>query len=301
MNTTQPHRERPPAADWLVAGVLLAVVAIWGAAFSGIKILLRDLTPAGLTSARLLVAAATFTALLPLAPGERPPRERGDVTRLLLAGVAGSAGYHLALNWGEQFVTAGLASLLVAAMPAMVASGELALGRERPSAVRLGGIVVAFGGVALLAAASGTGLSASRLSGILVTLLAPAAWTVYTIAAKPLARRYDGVRLNLVGAWAGALVVLPLGGADLGSLGHIGAGGWIWLLFLGALSQAAAYVAYAWALRSWSASAVSGVVYLVPVSSLVWAWVLLGEVPSAWTIAGGALILGGVVAVQRAR
>jgi drug/metabolite transporter (DMT)-like permease/endonuclease/exonuclease/phosphatase family metal-dependent hydrolase len=287
--------------SWAVPAVLLLVVAVWGAAFSGIKVLLRDLSPGGLTSARLAVAALSFTLFLPLAPKRQTRWQRRDLPRLVVAGLFASVGYHYTLNWGEQFVSAGLASLLVATMPVMVAVGGAVVLRERLGPLRAAGAGVAFAGVTVLVLSSGSEVQARSTAGVMVTLLAPACWAAYTILAKPLTETYDGVRINLIGAWVGALAVVPLGLGELGALARLDAAGWFWLVYLGAISQAASYVAYAWALRRWTASRVASVVFLVPVSSLLTAWVLLGEVPHVLAIAGGALVIAGVWLVQRNR
>jgi drug/metabolite transporter (DMT)-like permease len=282
-----------------VVFVMGVVILVWGAAFSGIKVMLEHLSPAGLTASRLLVSALTLTVILPFAGDGKVERKAGDLTRLVVLGLCGSAGYQLAINWGEQFISAGVASLIVATMPVMVVILAALVLSEALGRRGLTGVLIAFAGVALLVLASEGGLEARNITGVGVTLLAPASWAVYTIVSKPLSARYDGVRLNLVGAWLGALIVLPLGLGDLGALARMDAGAWLWLLYLGVFSSALSYIAYVWALRRWTASGVASFVYLVPVSSLAWAWVLLGEVPGVLALAGGALIIGGVVLVQR--
>lgn len=288
---------RPPV---LVPILLGGVVVTWGSAFTGIKVVLREVGPGGLTFGRLAIAALTYTALLPVVRGTWPERRPGDVPRLVLLGLTGSAAYHLALNWGEQFISAGVASLVIAAMPAMVAVLAAAVLHEPLGVRRAAGVGVAFAGVAVLALAGSGRLEVDSLVGTLVTMVSPVVWAVYTVVSKSLADRYDGVRLNLVGAWVGAAVVLPFGAGSLADLRSMSGEGWAWLVFLGAVSTAGAYVVYGFALRHWHASAVATFVYLVPLASMGWAWLLLDEVPSAWAVVGGALIIGGVVLVQRA-
>lgn len=285
----------------LVSSVLLGVVVVWGAAFSGIKILLETLDPYTLTAARLVVAGATYTVALPLVSKIRPTRRQGDGWRLVALGLTGAAGYHLAVNWGERFISAGLASLIVAAMPAMVGLLAAVFLREHLGLRGTAGVAVAFVGVAVLAASGEGGIDAESTAGALVTLLAPVAWAIYTIISKPLAARYDGVRLNVIGAWVGVLVVTPLGVGGAADLGQLGLEGWFWLIYLGSLSTAGAYIAYAWALRHWTASAVATFIYLVPAASLLSAWILLGERPSVWALVGGSIVVAGVIVVETSR
>jgi len=291
-----PVRTGPP---WTVVVVMSSVILVWGAAFSGIKVLLETLSPGGLTAGRLVISAIVFTVMLPFLGSGKPRREPGDLWRLVVIGLTGAAGYHLAINWGEQYISAGVASLVVATMPVMVAVLAATVLKERLGRTGVLGVLVALAGVTLLVLGSEGGLQARSVIGVLVTLLAPACWAVYTTVSKPLSARYDGVRLNLLGAWLGAVIVLPLGFGDVSRLGSLDGRGWFWLLYLGIFSSAVSYVAYVWALQRWTASGVASFVYLVPVSSLVWAWLLLGEVPAPLSLVGGGAVIAGVILVQR--
>jgi drug/metabolite transporter (DMT)-like permease len=283
---------------WPVVVALLAVVVVWGVAFSGIKVLLRDIGPYSLTWTRLVMASLAYTVVLPFMPKRRIEREPGDVMRLVLLGIFGAAGYHLAVNWGEQYVSAGLASLLVACMPAMVAVLAAIFLKEHLSRRGIAGLVIAFAGVGLLALSGEGALEAKNVQGVLVTLLAPISWSIYTIMSKPLAARYDGVRLNVIGAWVGVLVVLPFAAMDLHELARLDSGGWLWMLYLGSFSTAGSYIVYAWALRRLPATVVASFVQLVPGTSLLAAWILLDEVPAATAFIGGALVVLGVALLQ---
>ena len=287
---------------WPIVVALLGVVVVWGAAFSGIKVVLRDVGPYALTTTRLVLAALAYSVVLPFLPRGRSRREPGDLMRLVLLGVFGAAGYHLAVNWGEQYVSAGLASLIVASMPAMVAVLAAMFLSEHLSRRAIAGLVIAFGGVGVLAVSGEGALEARSVAGALVTLLAPISWSIYTIISKPMAARYDGVRLNVVGAWVGALIVLPLAAGELHELADLDASGWLWMLYLGSFSTAGSYIVYAWALRRLQATVVASFVQLVPATSLLWAWLLLDEVPARLAIVGGLLVVVGVALVQmRAR
>lgn len=283
---------------WPVVAALLGVVVVWGVAFSGIKVLLRDIGPYSLTWARLVLATLAYTVVLPFLPKRAVQREPGDVMRLVLLGVFGAASYHLAVNWGEQYVSAGLASLLVACMPAMVAVLAAIFLKEHLSRRAIAGLAIAFSGVAILALSGEGALEARSIAGVLVTLLAPISWSIYTIMSKPLASRYDGVRLNVVGAWVGVVIVLPFAAADLHELGRLGVDGWLWMLYLGSFSTAGSYVVYAWALRRLPATVVASFVQLVPGTSLLAAWIVLDEVPAPLAFLGGALVVAGVALLQ---
>lgn len=52
-------------------------------------------------------------------------------------------------------------------------------------------------------------------------------------------------------------------------------------------------------MRRLSPSVAGSFLYLVPAVVVVLAWALLGEVPAAMSVAGGGLVVVGVVIVQR--
>jgi drug/metabolite transporter (DMT)-like permease len=52
-------------------------------------------------------------------------------------------------------------------------------------------------------------------------------------------------------------------------------------------------------MRHLAPSAAGSFLYLVPAVVLVLAWTILGELPSPLSVAGGVLVVAGVVVVQR--
>jgi drug/metabolite transporter (DMT)-like permease len=70
-----------------------------------------------------------------------------------------------------------------------------------------------------------------------------------------------------------------------------GAGEWATLLYLGVFQIGLAYVFLTRAMPHLPALEVSLLLLLEPVLNPVWTWLLRGEDPGAWTIAGGGLIV----------
>jgi len=67
---------------------------------------------------------------------------------------------------------------------------------------------------------------------------------------------------------------------------------WLTVLYLGVVQVGLAYVCLTIATRRLPALEVSLLLLIEPVLNPVWTWVVRGEVPAAWTVAGGAVILG---------
>ena len=91
---------------------LAATVVAWAGAFPAIKALLDAGFAAGdIALVRYAIAAPGFALLLVLVGG-LPGLGRADALRLASAGVLVVAGYHLSLNFGTRFTTAGTAAIL---------------------------------------------------------------------------------------------------------------------------------------------------------------------------------------------
>lgn len=99
------------------------------------------------------------------------------------------------------------------------------------------------------------------------------------------------------GSPAGA-VVLGNGFAFLATLpmslpfSGIGAGDWVAIAYLGVFQIALAYAFVTRAVGKLPALEISIILLVEPVLNPVWSWLVHGERPSAWALAGGALILG---------
>ena len=99
----------------------------------------------------------------------------------------------------------------------------------------------------------------------------------------------DPIRPLLLGNIIGALL-----GAPFWSVGLPDATGWIALLALGLIQQAAAYFCYAAAVRHATAIEVMLIPVIEPILSPLWVAIFFGEWPSQWALVGGTIVIGAV-------
>ena len=99
----------------------------------------------------------------------------------------------------------------------------------------------------------------------------------------------------------GGLMLAPVFIAVQGwkELDQLSSAGWAAVFFLGVGSSGIGYLLWYGALEHIEAGRVAAFVYIEPLVTLATAMALLGETVTAITIAGGALVLLGVVLVQR--
>lgn len=282
--------------------MLCLVVVAWGGAFTAIRILVRDASAFTVSFLRFALTVVGLLVVWAIVKPERRPIERADRGKILVLALTGIAIYHVSLNFGEHFVSADVASLIVASMPVMVALLSRGFLKERISARKGSGILLALAGVFVLIAKGtpGANLRVDNAGGAAIVLLAPLAWATYTIVSKPLVAKYGSLPLLTAATILGTLLLAPFGvPATLHDLGRLTLVDWGWLCFLAFACSTFAYAIWFAALRVLSPSETAVWVYLVPLAALVWAAIVLGERLTAFVVLGGLMVLAGVILTER--
>ena len=219
---------------------------------------------------------------------------------LLIAGSLGvfgyaaqAAGYFAALSRIDVSVLA----LLIYTYPAMVAAGAVALHRERLDSRKLWALALVSGGLVLLMATAVTG----RLDplGTFLGLATAVVYSVYILISQGIAGR---VRPQLLATLVctGAAFTLTLGSAALGELrpGELTAEGWFWLACLAVVSTVGAISLFFAGLARVGPTTAAILSTGEPLTTVVLAFFIFGEVLTPVQLAGGVLVLGGVVVLS---
>ncbi|HEU68848.1 MAG TPA: DMT family transporter, partial [Candidatus Acetothermia bacterium] len=269
--------------DAPLAAAIAAMLILWASAFAAIRSALGVFRPGELALLRFLVASIVLGAI---SIGCRSPLpQRRDVPTLFLLGGVGITVYHLALNYGEQTVTAGAASLLIASAPMFTALFARLYLKEELGRSGWVGIALGFAGVALITLGEG---EAFRLEpGAFIILVAALSASIYSVLLKRFIVRYPPLAFTTYIVWAGTipmLIFLP------GLLLALRAAPWSAILavaYLGMFPGGLAYVLWVYGLRRLPASNLSSFLYLSPVLAIGIAWIWLREIPSWLSVAGG--------------
>ena len=285
----------------MTAGVvtaLLVLVSLWGSAFPMIKVGLDGLSPTHLTLLRHLVASACFLPVLTLRGLRLRPALR-DVPMFFVLGMLGFFIYQLALVVGEQRVPAGASSLIIATAPAITAVlAYHMLGERMPAGAWLGSLL-ALSGVTLIALGASGALSFNPYA--LFVLLSALSTSFFTIFQRPLFARYRPVEVVAFATWAGTVPMLLFLPGFAGDVAGAGAAPLAAVAYIGVFPSALAYSLYAMSLSKAPVTVVTTYLYLVPVSSLFFSWLVLGEIPSLLTVLGGLVAIVGIALVNAAK
>ncbi|MDN4489410.1 EamA family transporter [Demequina sp. SYSU T00068] len=276
--------------------VLLAIVVaiLWGLNFLAIHASLAQFPPLFLVALRFALIAVPTLILVP----------RPQVRWRWLIGYGLGFGtlqfLFLYLGMAAGFPT-GLSSLVLqASAPFTVLLGALLL-KERLGARRLVGVGVATAGLAVVGLSYG---ASAPLGPFLLVVLGALGWALGNLASRQ-ARAERPLHLVL---WMSIVPPLPMftlslvveGPARIGaslttSLSAAAVPAWIGLgytVLLGTLLGSGIWV---WLMARHPAGAVAPFSMLVPVVGISTAWLALGEAPAPLELAGGALVIGGVL------
>ncbi|MHB1870765.1 MAG: DMT family transporter [Steroidobacteraceae bacterium] len=277
--------------------VTVAVLS-WSSAYASIAYALAAFTPGELAFGRLLLAAGLFLVYLRLRRIALPPRAAWPP--MLALGVVGLAVYHLCLNLAETRLASGTAAILIALVPGATAAASALWLRERLAARTLAGLALALAGVVLVVWTSGRSLRFQpRALLVLVSVLAAA---VYFTAQKSWTQRYGAEAVTAVTLLGGALGAAPFGLGLAHALAAAAPARLTALLWLAVAPTFIGYLTWNLAIHRSGPTRVSSFIYCSSPLAVLIGWLWLGERPGVLTLAGGAVVIGGVVlANTRAR
>jgi drug/metabolite transporter (DMT)-like permease len=220
----------------------------------------------------------------------------------LVAGV-GNIGLPLILfTLAYEHASAGFVGLLTALIPVTTAvMAHYWLPDEPLSLSRIAGLLVAFGGVAVLLLSGDSGLAEGGrpLQAAWLSLSAVVLVSAAGVYSKRYANRYEPLDVTGFQFLFGALVIAVGMFALEGAPGAQTASGWGLIAYLGMVSTFIPFALYYWILRYVSATYAVIPGYLIPFIAVLSGVLLLDEQVGWGIAAGGLLILIGVIITER--
>ena len=277
-------------------------IVFWALAFPFIKIGLEELSPVNLTIMRLLVVCIVFVSLLLVKPKKFSKLQKRDIIPFFLLGFLGIVVYHLGLNYGEQYISASAASVIIATIPIFVVILAAIFLKEKITLKIVLGVLLSLVGVVVISTVgrSDTLLEVKYISGALAVILAAALGAVYTVAGKKMLQRYSALSLTVYVCLLGSLGLIPFISSSLfEEVVAMSLTGWSVVIFLGVFPTVIGYVLWYVALEIKSASETSVYLYFVPVLSTIISYILFRDEITWLFIFGGALVILGLHVVNK--
>lgn len=232
--------------------------------------------------------------------GKGPLLTRAALVFAVVVAILGTLVPNATFYISVERLPAGIMSILISAVPMLSFPIALMLGMDRFSALRLAGLSLGLGGVALIAL-PGAGLHAAGLSAFIpLALVGP---LFYAVEANYVARfgtaGMDAVQAMFMASLVGLILCLPLALASgqmfnpVADFGRAEAA-----LVVSSVVHALCYAGYVWLAARAGAVFAAQCSYLVTVAGVFWAMALLGErlPPQVWVSL--VLMLAGVAMVS---
>lgn len=302
--TVAPRAE--PRRGFSGIGVALFSSAVFGVSGSFAKALLEaGWTPGAAVTARM--GGASLILLIPTLWAMRGHwgSLRTNLKSILLFGVFGIAACQFFYFQAVERLDVGVALLLEYLAPVLIVMVLWARSRRRPAPLTIGGTVLSLLG--LVAVLDLTGDQRVDLIGVLWGFGAAVGLAVYFFVSARTTDALPPVALATGGLLVGSLLMGLLGVIGVVPMtvgfGQVDLASWRteWWVALGGLilfSTVLSYVTGIMAARSLGSKLASFISLTEVLFAVLWAWLLLGELPAGVQLLGGLLIVGGVLLVR---
>ncbi|MFN7133608.1 MAG: DMT family transporter, partial [Myxococcales bacterium] len=220
-----------------------AQVAISSATYLIAKGAMSAFAPLELAVLRITGASCVFALLLAIRRCRLQP-PAAELPRFFVLGMLGAPLNQGLFLFGLQRTTATHAAVLYALTPLLVFLISWAKGTERPSALRLAGIVMALVGVYVVLAEKGLSGGLENIVGDLLIFAAVTAWAFYSVLGKQLAREHGPLQTTAWGIMLGGAVMVCLAPVAVSParLAVAGPSAWAAVAFLVLLTSVLSYL-----------------------------------------------------------
>ena len=284
--------------DW---GVLILLSVLWGGSFFFIEIAIGSVRPLTLVLLRVAMAAGALWLYL-WWRRQRLPLPPGAIAAFVILALLNNVLPFILFAWAQKEIASGLASILNATTPIWgVIVAHIFTRDERMTPARIAGVLLGFGGVALM-------IGPDFLGGIGTGVLAQLACLVATLAyalAGVYGRRFRRMEIPPVSVATGqltasALVMIPLVLVfEPPWLGQVPAPeAWAALVALALACTSLAYILYFRLIANAGATNALLVTFLIPITAILLGSLVLGEALAPRHFAGMALIAAGLAAID---
>jgi drug/metabolite transporter (DMT)-like permease len=276
---------------------MLLTALIWAVNFSFVKIALAEFSPLAFNGIRMAFASVVLLLVLFVSKQGLGVAKR-DIWKLVTLGIVGNTVYQLLFIHGINLTTASNTSIIMAMTPASVALLSSVCKHEKVHWVGWCGIALSFVGFYLVITNQpGTfSFTWENLKGDMMIFGGNIVWAVYTVFSKPVLDRISPLKWSSLTLAVGTLFYIPFcfPAFSKQDFGRISFQAWAMLVFSGLFALAVSYVVWYASVKRIGNS--KTVIYgnIVPIFTVVFAYILIGEKIGFWQGAGAMVILVGV-------
>jgi len=273
---------------------------VWGSTWLAIKVGLGSLPPLTFAGIRFIIASGLLLTYA-LAKKIEFPRDKGSWQVMLFLSLTQITVPYALTFWGEQYMTAGLTSLLFATLPFfVVVFAHFMIPGEPVSAWKLMGMLVSFVGVTIIFSRELMSTSNSFWGGVAVIVGAGTA-ACANVVGKKYSESINSTVNVVVQLGVGAVLLTAAGVAlERGLPLSFGGTSIFAILYLAVAGSVFGFLALYWLFTRMEVTRISLFTFITPIVAVLLGWLMLGERVDPNVAVGGSLILVGVVLVNRA-
>lgn len=278
---------------------VLLLGAMFGTTLVVSRFSVGQFEPSTYIGLRLVLSSMGFAVIYLLRIGKRTwPRGRQLWKHAIILGIFGTAIPMTGIVTSLQYISSGLASILITVNPAFtVILAHFFLTDERLTRKKTMGVFLALGGAVMLAALGETGLADTHGSLLGYTLilggmLSGSAMTIYT---RKYVQTLDTIDVSSIRLFVAALVVMPLSIAFVGfDLSQVDTQGLMALIYASIFGTFLGMLFSLYNIQRFGATAAVMSAYVIPVVATLTGILLLGEQITIGMVGGMILIATGV-------
>ncbi|MFQ5452779.1 MAG: DMT family transporter [Candidatus Zixiibacteriota bacterium] len=278
---------------------LLLPVLFWGISYIAIKVVLTELEPVEMISARFLLATPTLFLIIKLKGLNLWHVEKK--TKLFIAAMMIFLHFWVMATGMKETSASNTAWILTTAPIFIAILGWIYL-KETFNFYQWIGLLIACSGVLFLTAnGSWSNLSWINSRGDIIILGSCITWAFYTVGTRDITEKVNPLVATF---WMTGIAGLIFSPFTLITSGYekflqLQSNTLISLVFLGIFCLALAFWLWSEGLARQSAAEVGVYLYVEPLVTMIGAWILIGEMITFWLIIGAVLISLGVYVSEK--
>lgn len=281
--------------------LVTCAVGMWGVSFVLTKAIFNSdahYTASIIVFFRLLFSVVIFVPILFVVKKVRKI-QKGDLKYFLGLALMEPFLYFLCENTGLQYISSGLASMIIGLIPVFVPFGMLIAYKERIAPMNIVGGLVSLLGIATMIMGSGAGLG-SELRGILLLFTAVFITVFYSLILNKIVDKYPPMTITVYQNVIGIVYFLPLLLFNIPNLQaiHFTASAVGCIAALGVGCSTLSYVFFYYGIRRMGASSVFVFSNATPVFTMIFACALGQESLTLLKVAGMVVAIAGVSIAQ---
>lgn len=278
----------------ILGSILLSISAcIWGGMFVVVKLIVDEIHPIQLVWLRYLVAIV-FLLFFSIVKKEKWHFNWHDLKLVLLIGIIGNTISIVAQETGTWLSSAQTGAVITSATPTFMVIFAWLILKEKLTRVKIISVGMATLGVVMIVGIHLTGNNI--LLGVISLIVAALTWALMSVLVKKV-HSYSSLQTTILSTLVAIVCLTPVvwrNAQAVLSINYFDPKVILCLLYLGAISTAAAFVMWNKGLTMVNASS-SGLFFLLqPIVGTLLGWLLLGESISFGFVIGTVFIIGSV-------